>query len=65
MNRRRSAVRAIERGLQVDPLNQDLLELKEEIGSRKSPVLPFLARTNPINHLLGRIRFEATKIPSA
>jgi tetratricopeptide (TPR) repeat protein len=55
-NHRRAAVRAIADGLKVEPDNRQLLELRRELGQRRAPVLPFLARSNPVNSLLGRLR---------
>jgi uncharacterized protein HemY len=53
---RRAAVRTVASGLRVEPDHTQLLELRREMGVRRSPVLPFLRRTNPLNLLLGRIR---------
>jgi tetratricopeptide (TPR) repeat protein len=54
--RRRAAVRAVGEGLRIEPDNPQLLELQRELGVRKQPMLPFLARDNPFNSLLGRLR---------
>jgi tetratricopeptide (TPR) repeat protein len=54
--RRRAAVRAVAEGLRIEPDNPQLLDLRRELGVRKPPVLPFLARDNPFNSLLGRLR---------
>lgn len=53
---RPAAVRAVLDGLKVDRQHRELLELHKELGIRKSPVLPFLSRTNPLNQFLGRLR---------
>lgn len=53
---RMEAVRALEAGLKLDPDHRGLNELRREMGLRRSPILPFLARDNPLNILLGRIR---------
>lgn len=58
---RRKAVDAIERGLQVDPGNKKLKKLREEIGVRRRPVIPFLHRDNPLNVTLGRVRHNIGK----
>ncbi len=62
-NERTEAVRAILDGLKVDPHNLELLALHRELGIRRFPVLRFLARSNPLNLLLGRLRalFEPAK----
>ena len=53
---RRGAIRALEDGLDIDPSHGGLLELQQDVGHRRRPVLPFLSRTNPINSFLGRVR---------
>jgi hypothetical protein len=55
-NERAEAVRAVRKGLKVDPNNLDMQALYREMGIRQLPVLPFLARSNPLNLLLGKIR---------
>ena len=55
---RRAAVEAIGRGLKLDPHHAALRGLRQEIGIRKRPVLPFLSRNNPLNRLLGRMRHD-------
>jgi len=57
---RRAAVRAVADGLKIEPDNQDLLELRREVGVRRRPVLSFLSRSNFINLLLGRVRHLLT-----
>lgn len=60
---RRSAWSVVERGLEIDAGNTDLLGLRRELGQRRAPVLPFLARSHPLNRALGRVRhrFLATR----
>jgi len=53
---RPAAVRAVLDGLKVDRQHPELLGLHRELGIRAQPILPFLARSNPLNQLLGRIR---------
>jgi hypothetical protein len=55
-NERAEAVRAVRKGLKVDRNNLELQALYRELGIRQSPVLPFLARSNPLNLVLGKIR---------
>ncbi len=54
--RRKEASRALLQGLQIDPQDERLHELHESLGLRRQPVLGFLGRSNPLNHLLGRLR---------
>lgn len=51
---KRSAIRAFELGLRYGGTPHIEHELKC-LGRRKAPPLPFLARGNPINRLLGKI----------
>jgi hypothetical protein len=55
---RKGAVQAVRGGLKVDRQNPQLLALYKEMGIRSLPVLPFLDRNNPLNVLLGRIRYS-------
>jgi tetratricopeptide (TPR) repeat protein len=56
IERKEAAVRAVRDGLAVDRKNRELLLLRRELGVRRSPVLSFLSRENPVNVLLGRLR---------
>ncbi len=53
---RTSAWQALEEGLVLDPKHQGLTAFKKKMGVRRKPVLPFLARGNPLNKALGQIR---------
>jgi tetratricopeptide (TPR) repeat protein len=53
---RERTVRALERGLRVAPGDPALLAAQAALGSRRPPVLPLLARSNPLNRLLGGLR---------
>lgn len=53
---RRSAVDAVDRGMQIDATDGGLKALKAEIGERRLPVLSFLPRHNFLNRSLGRLR---------
>jgi tetratricopeptide (TPR) repeat protein len=50
------AVRALERGRELDPEHALLLEEMRLLGTRRPPVLSFLSRSHPLNRILGRIR---------
>lgn len=54
--RRREAWRAVERGLALDADQPELLALRGDLGARKPPIVGFLARSHPLNIMLGRIR---------
>ncbi len=60
-NDRRGAVRAIARGLKLDPNHRGLRGVREEIGVRRRPTIPFLSRDNVLNRLLGRMRHDFSK----
>lgn len=55
-NDRSGAVRAIRNGLKIDPQNAELRKLRQDLGVRNPPVIPFLDRGNPLNIWLGRLR---------
>jgi len=55
-NRRRNAMDAFEVGLKYDRDNSELLAGIQSFGVRRSPVIPFLPRSNPINIYLGKVR---------
>jgi tetratricopeptide (TPR) repeat protein len=55
---RMNAHQTIERGLKLDPTHDGLLATQRELGVRRAPVLKFLARSNPINVFLGRMRHQ-------
>lgn len=54
--RRREAVEALDSGLRLQPEHAGLRALGTRMGRRKSPVIPFLSRNNPLNVFLGRLR---------
>ena len=54
-DRRREAYAAFLKGLSVQKNHQGILRELGRMGWRRRPVLPFLARNNPLNVLLGRM----------
>ena len=53
---RKKAIEAVSRGLQIDPDHGELIAMRKDMGSRRSPVFGFLGRNNFLNVLLGRLR---------
>jgi hypothetical protein len=58
LNQRERVVRAISRGLELWPDDAQLQAARDAVGIRRAPVLRFLSRGNPLNNLLGRIRYH-------
>lgn len=56
---RRGALRSLRDGLALDSDHRGLLELQKRMGVRRRPPIPFLARTNPLNVILGQVRHRA------
>ncbi|HHQ49422.1 MAG TPA: tetratricopeptide repeat protein [Acidobacteria bacterium] len=56
---RRAAVDALSSGLRLNPKHPRINEVFDEIGRRQKPVIPFLARNNPLNVWLGKKRRHA------
>lgn len=56
LNQRDRAVRAISRGLELWPDDAHLRAARDAMGTRSAPIVPFLARGNPLNRALGRLR---------
>jgi tetratricopeptide (TPR) repeat protein len=57
-DRKEPAINAFREGLKFDSRNRELLSEIKTVGLRKSPVIPFLGRSNPINKYLGKLRHE-------
>lgn len=60
---RERAVRALRRGLELEPYHRGMVGMLQAVGIRRPPVFPFLKRSNPINKYLGilRHRFASAK----
>lgn len=54
--RRRKAIDTLESAMAQFPRSRILMDIKEKMGKRKRPVLPFLHRSNPVNVILGHMR---------
>lgn len=55
-NRRVRAISTTEEALSRFPRTKRLQDLRARLGTRRSPVLPFLSRSNPLNMILGHMR---------
>jgi len=53
---RAKAYTVVKRGLRIDPDSKPLKQLLNEMGLRRRPMLPFLARSHPANRFLGIMR---------
>ena len=62
---RRKAVKALQKGLEVDRTYAPLHRFYRNLGRRKKPVLPFLPRNSGPNRVLGRLRHQLTGKPEA
>jgi tetratricopeptide (TPR) repeat protein len=56
--RRAEAINAVEQGTDIDSRYGRLREIHRRLGERRTPVVRFLPRSNPVNHLLGRVRAQ-------
>jgi len=54
--RRSEALRYLRRGQMIDPGNESIRLEMRELGSRRTPIVPFLPRGHPINRALGGAR---------
>lgn len=60
MHRRRNSILVVEKGLKIDKKHSGLKRLRNQIGVRKRNIIPFLARNNFINKMLGAIKRKKT-----
>lgn len=60
-NRKAEAVEAFQEGLKNEPENHDLLWELRKLGKRKSPPIPFLHRSNPVNKYIGLLVSKVAK----
>ena len=59
--KRKKAVETAQEGLRVAPDNEYLHHVRDSLGVRASPAVPFLDRKNPINVSLGQARHAKKK----
>jgi tetratricopeptide (TPR) repeat protein len=53
---RKKALETVEQGMKVAPEDEDLLRVRDDLGVRARPAVPFLDRAHPINVTLGQAR---------
>lgn len=62
LNKRREAVGAFKRGLQIDRSNKRIYDVwKEKLGWRRDPAIPFLSRDNFLNKAIGKMTYSKLK----
>ena len=59
---RKAVVMALKKGLQIDNRHPGLRQMREQLGIRQRSPLPFLPRTHPLNHALGKLMRHTLKI---
>jgi tetratricopeptide (TPR) repeat protein len=55
---RKEAYNAFANGIRMDPCHGGIIRELKQMGIRQTPVLPFLARENRLNVILGRMRIQ-------
>jgi tetratricopeptide (TPR) repeat protein len=55
-NNRKKALDTVEQGLKLNPEHGYLRSVRQSLGVRAAPAVPFLDRANPINVSLGQAR---------
>jgi hypothetical protein len=60
LNQRDRAARALGRALELWPTDPRIVAARDAMGTRRTPVIPFLPRSNPLNRFLGRLRHRWT-----
>jgi len=59
LQNRKNTIVVLKKGLQVDNRHPGLRQMREQLGVRQRSPLPFLPRSHPLNHALGKLmRFE-------
>jgi tetratricopeptide (TPR) repeat protein len=58
LKHRKRACSALKIGLSIDPLDPNLLRLRDKMGVRRRPMLPFLSREHLLNRWLGRYTWQ-------
>lgn len=55
LKNRKAAVIALKKGLQIEPRHLELRAMREEMGVRYRSPMPFLPRSHPLNHAVGKL----------
>lgn len=55
LQHRKNTVVVLKKGLQVDSRHPGLRQMREHLGARQRSPLPFLPRSHPLNHTLGKL----------
>ena len=58
---RKKAVEVVDRGLKVQPNDQELKSLRQQLGVRARPAVPFLDLSHPVKVTIGQVRHAAKK----
>jgi hypothetical protein len=58
LQHRKRACEAVTRGLRLDARHAQLVALRNRMGTRRRPVLPFLKRDNLLNKWLGKATYK-------
>lgn len=58
---KKEAADALRRGASIQPDHQGIRATLKEMGVRRSPILPFLSRKNPVNKYLGLLRSRLSR----
>ena len=56
--RRAEAMNAIQQGMDIDSRYRRLRAIHRRLGRRRQPIIRCLSRSNPLNHLLGKVRSQ-------
>ena len=61
---RKKAIETVDAGLKIAPEHEELLQVRQELGVRSRPTVPFLDRSHPINVTLGQVRHAKKSLDS-
>ncbi len=61
LNKRNNAIDAIQKGIKLDPKNNQLKKLKSRLDTRRKPFIPFISRDNFVNVMVGKITYRANR----